>query len=191
MATSTIERAASREATVTPMEQRIEIERQTFDVRHLIRVEREGKPFRQHLDSTEGLDVRGRVLFSPIGAIMFGYLDEMRVQAKREIAHRLATMPITEALANEDLLYWWGTHAEHLYRIVGQWYEHAQTCRRKGDPIPTPAYWLLKNKPPFSFRDGEDVLKGVQAILANFIVEGEKLYLTTEGSDALRGRYCL
>lgn len=198
---------AMHAAALTPMEQRVEDERQTFDVRHLMQLQREGKPFRKFLDDTDDLigaqgdmpvkawaAYRGpipRLKFSPRGRLMFHYLEEMRRQARAGIAAALAEAPIVEALEREDLLYWWGACERDLLCMVGAWGEHARDCKAKGEPIPTPAYWLLTHRPPHRIEDPKAILEGVQQILVTFIVgtdDVENPHLTKYGTEALRGR---
>ena len=188
--------SATQVAALTPMERRVEDERQEFDVRHLMRLQREGKPFRKHLNEDEkdlvGVkQIAPRVEFSPRGRLMFHYLDEMRLQAKAGIAAALEEAPIVEALEREDLFYWWGAREHDLVRMVRAWGEHARACKAKGEPIPTPAYWLLMNQPPRRFGEAKAILEGTQKILVTFIVgaeEGLDIYLTDWGTATLRGR---
>ena len=173
---------------LTPMEQRIEDERQTFDVRRLMQLEAEGKPFLQHLDNSAGLGVLGKALFSPRGLMMFRYLEQMQFGAKDNIRTALVRAPLLEALADAELVYWWGYREQELVRLVNEWNEHARTCEAKGEPIPTPAYWLLKNKPPTPFKKAKAILEGVQHILANFVVDGQSFHFSGYGKEALQGR---
>jgi hypothetical protein len=199
--------SAMQAAGLTPMEQRVEDERQEFDVRYLMQLQREGKPFRKYLDDDSdiiGADAdmpvkawaayRGfipRLKLSPRGRLMFHYLEEMQRQARAGIAAALEEAPIVEALEREDLLYWWGASERDLLCMVGAWGEHARDCKAKGEPIPTPAYWLLTQRRPSRIEDPKAILEGVQQILVAFIVgtdEVENPYVTKLGTEALRGR---
>lgn len=166
---------------LTPMEQRVELERQEYDARHLMRLDREGKSFKHYLDDTDGLDIVGMARFSPRGLLMFQYLDQARKEAKAAIAKRLESLPIRQALDNDDVNYLWGVYEDRLSCIVDDWHRHAQECRRAGEPVPTPAYWLSKNRPPSPFNGAEGVLAALKSILPSFIVDGHPWAFTDNG----------
>jgi hypothetical protein len=173
----------------TPMERRIEDERQTYDVLHIMDLQEGGKPFPTHLDDTDGLDldetgardIGGSPLFSPKGKLMFRYLDQMRMEARAALAKRIESLPLREALSVEGPKCYWGHYEPNLVRLVKEWHEHAQNCRRNGEPVPTPAFWLLKNRPPWVFQDSGSVVSALQSILASYLVDGQNWPFTEYG----------
>jgi hypothetical protein len=150
----------------------LEIERQCYDVRHIMRLRDEGKPYKTHLDDRRLLKSSSGE-WSMASTLMRRYLGEMKRDVERELERRLSTMPFDQALNNKKMFWWWGIGGQGLLQFVYDWYAQVHSFNDKSEPFIAPASWLLKWRPPVPFDFGKSPLSTLRYKLIEHLVEGK------------------
>jgi hypothetical protein len=150
-----------------------ELERQRFDVRHIMGLQAEGKSFVTHFKDAELMKAPPSEEWCAACRLMLKYLRRMQSDAERELHARLKTMPLNEALDNGRLVHYWGADRSDFEAIVCDWFAYANSHRSESGGFPTPACYLLTHRPPVPFDFQRSRLWGLGWKLINHIVDGK------------------
>jgi hypothetical protein len=171
-----------------PPADREELERQRFDVRHIMRLQVEGSTFVTHFKDEELMKSLSSDERSPAGKLMLKHLHAMQRDAERELQSRLRAMPLNEALDHEGLVHYWGADRRDFETMACDWYAFAKRRRSDAQGFPTPAYYLLTHRPPVPFDFERSRLWELGPKLVNHIVEGRVLDLSKAGLNQLQSK---
>jgi hypothetical protein len=148
----------------------LEIERQCYDVRHIMRLRDQGKPYQTHL-TDRGLLKAPPNEFCPATKTMRAYLACMKRDVERELEARLKTMPLAQALDHEEVFWWWGIDGDGLFGMAIDWFAHVHRFDDSGEPFVTPASWLLKWRPPVPFDFRKSTLSSMSGLIKHLVDE--------------------
>jgi hypothetical protein len=149
------------------------LERERFDVRHIMRLQAEGKPFVTHFKDADLMKAPSSDEWCTASRLMLKYLHRMKSDTERELQTRLKTMPLDEALDNDQLVHYWDTDRRDFEAMACDWFAYADSHQSESGGFPTPAYYLLTHRPPVPFDFQRSRLWMLGWRLINHIVEGK------------------
>jgi len=155
-----------------PSPRNAELERQCYDVLHVMRMRDEGKPFKTHFDNADGMQAADADHYAPRLALALEYLKRMQEGVKTALVTRLNTTPMEEALQDQSLRYYWGSDEDALERKAMAWFRHAGEKSRAGQTIPTVAFYLMQYDPPLPFDFEASRLWSLPYSLTGTVVDG-------------------